>query len=197
MIHNGESLNRNILDKLRRISERNYLHINLLISRIVEKLIESQEQVEFLSDDIDLLIGVSNFILNLFEGVKSNTTEQKSLEKKNVDLLRYIHKLKVSESQKAQIDEILQSIPKRNHSQVFSNFQSVLANILSLISSEKFQDVEQGIHSLVESFGNTNSLEEQFEIMKYLYSITDLLVNRTVGLEDFKDLLSQVRMLLT
>jgi hypothetical protein len=130
--------------------------------------------------------------MNLLESVKSAAVVQKSLEAKTLDLLKYIRKLKVSNQQLQQIEELIQSFPTRNNSQIFLHFNEVLVNILKYLSSENYDDVAQGISLLLESFGNSSSLEEQFELLKYLTGINDMVISKKNN-KDFKDIFHQVQ----
>ena len=94
------------MDKLSRIIERKYININILIGKLFEKLIYSQEQIDFLSDDIDLLIKISNCILNLLDNIKS-TIVSKSLETKCTLILNYLNKIDLSAEQKIILKELL------------------------------------------------------------------------------------------
>jgi hypothetical protein len=60
------------------------------------------------------------------------------------------------------------------------------------LSSENYDDVAQGISLLLESFGNSSSLEEQFELLKYLTGINDMVISKKNN-KDFKDIFHQVQ----
>ena len=62
-------LNLNILDKLSRIIERNYININILISRIFISLLVD-ENFKLLSDDSFILINLSNQIMAILDDIK-------------------------------------------------------------------------------------------------------------------------------
>ena len=59
-------LNLNIIDKIGRIMERNYVNINILISKIYDILLE-QENLNILSDNSNILIILSNQIMTILE----------------------------------------------------------------------------------------------------------------------------------
>ena len=46
------------------------------------------------------------------------------------------------------------------------------------ISSNSFEDIFNGVSLLIESFANTNNLDEQFELIKYLPDIIDLMIKK-------------------
>ena len=120
------------MDKLSRIIERKYININILIGKLFEKLIYSQEQIDFLSDDIDLLIKISNCILNLLDNIKS-TIVSKSLETKCTLILNYLNKIDLSAEQKIILKELLNSYPTRNNSNIYKNV------LILLFSSRIYQ----------------------------------------------------------
>ena len=120
------------MDKLSRIIERKYININILIGKLFEKLIYSQEQIDFLSDDIDLLIKISNCILNLLDNIKS-TIVSKSLETKCTLILNSLNKIDLSAEQKIILKELLNSYPTRNNSNIYKNV------LILLFSSRIYQ----------------------------------------------------------
>ncbi len=131
---NQENFNRNTVDKFSRIIERKYINVNILVAKIFEILISSQEQIDFLSDDPNLIIRISNCILNLLENIKS-TLVYKSLEMKCTRLLNHLTKMNLSEQQKTMLQELLGSFPTRNHSNIYRN----VCNLY--ISSIQFQTI--------------------------------------------------------
>lgn len=108
------------MDKFSRIIERKFINVNIIVAKIFENLISFQEQIDFLSDDPDLIIRISNCILNLLENIKS-TLVYKSLETKCTNLLNHLTKLNLSEQQKTMLQELLHSFPTRNHSNILRN----------------------------------------------------------------------------
>ena len=63
-------LNKNLLDKLSRLTERKFFNVNILIAKIYENLLETTN-FGILSNDLNLLISFSNELLNILEIVKS------------------------------------------------------------------------------------------------------------------------------
>ena len=113
-------LNKNILDKLSRITERKLFNVNNLISRIYDSLLES-ENFSILSNDFNFLINFSNEILNLLDLTKSTLAAPK-LNLKCYNFLQFLIKSeKVSNEQNEQIKEIIANFPFRNSSETFKN----------------------------------------------------------------------------
>ena len=59
-------INSNIIDKIGRLIERNYVNINILISKIFDTFLE-QENLNILSDNSYILITLSNQIITILE----------------------------------------------------------------------------------------------------------------------------------
>ena len=81
-------LNSNILDKLSRIMERNYININILISKIFISLLV-EENFKLLSDDSFILINLSNQIMAIIEEIKY-TEYYYELIKKGINYMEYL-----------------------------------------------------------------------------------------------------------
>jgi len=62
---------------------------------------------------------------------------------------------------------------------------------LRYISSNSFEDIFNGVSLLIESFSNTNNLDEQFELIKYLPDIIDLMIKKE-NKKDLKEIYYQV-----
>jgi hypothetical protein len=113
-------LNKNILDKLSRITERKLFNVNILVSRIYDTLLES-ENFSILSNDFNFLINFSNEILNLLDLTKS-TLAAPRLNLKCYNFLQYLIKSQnLSNEQNEQIKEIIANFPFRNSSETFKN----------------------------------------------------------------------------
>lgn len=159
-------LNKNLIDKLSRIIERKFFNVNILIAKIYDSLLETTN-FSILSPNLDLLISFSNEILNLLDIVKS-TNVAKSLEKKCSSFLNYLltnSQSNLDDEQKDIIKELLNSFPNRNSSDAFLNFKSTRERIVALCKSTAIEDKLEGILLLMESFGDTNSLDEQFDLL--------------------------------
>ena len=166
-------LNKNIIDKLSRILERKHFNVNILIAKIYENLLDS-EYYDLLSSDTDLLIKFSNDILNLLEMIKF-TLVSKQLEIKCSSFLNYLFNLQdISEEQKNTIQELLNSFPTRNSSNTYKSviclflkkFDDICQKIIKLCSSQSVDEKMEGLNNLIEAYGNTYSLDEQFDVKK-------------------------------
>jgi len=113
-------LNRNILDKLSRITERKLFNVNILVSRIYDTLLES-ENFSILSNDFNFLINFSNEILNLLDLTRSTLLAPR-LNLKCYNFLQFLIKSQnLSNEQNDQIKEIIANFPFRNSSETFKN----------------------------------------------------------------------------
>ena len=159
-------LNKNLLDKLSRITERRYFNINILIAKIYEHLLDTNN-FEYLSNDINLLITFANETLNMLDIVKS-TSICRYLENKISCFLGYLHKtpsLDLDPEQKETIQELINAFPTRNNSDSYKNFPAMKENIIALCKSENPQNKLDGLFMLMEAFGDAYSLDEQFDLL--------------------------------
>ena len=159
-------LNKNLLDKLSRLTERKYFNVNILIAKIYENLLDTSN-FALLSNDLSLMITFSNELLNILEIVKS-TNVSRSLEKKISCFLNYLLKnneLKLEDEQRETIQELINSFPTRNASEAYKNFQTTKDTIINLCKTNAIESKLEGILTLMEAFGDTYSLEEQFDLL--------------------------------
>lgn len=157
-------LNKNIIDKISRIVERRFFNVNILIARIFENLLDSNN-FAILSGDVNLLINFSNEVLNLLENIKS-TIVSRQLEKKCLAFLNYLSNLEgINEEQKSIITELLSGFPTRNSSEIYKNFDQLKEKLQKICRNQNLEDKLEGINQMMESFGNTASLEEQFDLL--------------------------------
>ena len=159
-------LNKNILTKLSHITERKYFPINILISRIYESLLDPSNFI-YLSQDISLLISFCNDILNMLEILKS-TSISKCLDKKCACFLNYLSKhssFVLEDEQKETINELINSLPSRDTSEVYLTFSKKKDNIIRLCKSNDVSSKMEGVYVLINSFGDVYSLEEQFDLL--------------------------------
>ncbi|MCQ2821036.1 MAG: hypothetical protein MJ252_27575 [archaeon] len=159
-------LNKNILDKLSRIAERKFFNVNILIAKIYSSLLDASN-FEILSKDLNLLILFCNEVLNIMDIVKS-TNISRSLEKKCSCFLNYMldnSNIKLEDEQKETIQELLNSFPIRNTSDAYQNFPSTKDQIVDLCKKNQLDSKLEGIILLMETFGSTYSLDEQFDLL--------------------------------
>lgn len=157
-------LNKNILDKMSRIIERKFFNVNILVAKIFESLLDPNN-FPILSHDLNLLINFSNEVLNLLERIKS-TIVSRQLEKKCSSFLNYLLALDgLSDEQRDTIMELLSNFPTRNCSVVYKNFEETKEKILKMCKTQQLDEKTDGLNMLMEVFGNTASLEEQFDLL--------------------------------
>jgi Fe-S-cluster containining protein len=173
-------LNRNILDKLGRIIERKYFNVNLFISKIFVNLLESSNY-DLLSNNINLLIAFSNLTINVLD-IISSTSNSINLEKKISSFLNYLlnnNSFQLQEEQKETIENLINNFPTRNNSEIYKNFKDKKDIIISYCQSITVDDKIEGIYQLMEAFGDTYSLEEQFDLLfDYCPQIFKALINK-------------------
>ena len=80
-------INKNLLDKVNRIIERKYLNVTIILAKIFNSLLESSNY-NILSNDVNLLISLSNSILNILE-IIFRTNIAFDLEKKCSSFLNF------------------------------------------------------------------------------------------------------------
>jgi hypothetical protein len=157
-------LNKNILDKLSRIIERKYFNVNILVAKIYENILDPYN-FDILSSDVNLLINFSNEVLNLLEEIKS-TIVSRQLEKKCSSFLNYIQQIEgISEEQKQTINELLSGFPTRHSSNVYKTFDELKDKISRLAKNSNNDDKMEALTLLIENYGNTCGLEEQFDLL--------------------------------
>ena len=179
---NGKNfiLNRNLLDKLNRLVERKYININVLIGKIFNDLLETSN-FEILSNDTNILIQLSNQILNTLDIIKT-TNVSLNLEKKCSTFLNYLlqnAKINLDDEQKEILQELLNSFPSRYNSEAYKNFKDIKDNIIQYCQSEQLENKVEGIDILISNFNNTYSIHEQFDLLfQYVTQIVKSLINK-------------------
>ena len=160
-------LNLNIIDKIGRIMERNYVNINILISKIYDILLE-QENLNILSENSNILIILSNQIMTILEIIKSCHNYQE-LTEKSINYMTYLTDNSdkfLSQEQSEIIINLQNQLSSKLKSEAFVNFQNNhLKDILTLCKSEYAEEKEKGIEYLSIYFSKLNSLNEQFELL--------------------------------
>jgi hypothetical protein len=125
-------LNKNIVDKLSRLTERKFFNINLQVAKIYDNLLEPSF-FKYLNNDTNILISFANNVLNLLEVIKS-TMISSQLEKKCNAFLNYILTIKdISSEQLEILNELIKSFPTRNSSEIFKNVIIFLMHLLSMM----------------------------------------------------------------
>ena len=160
-------LNSNIIDKIGRIIERNYVNINILISKIFDIFLE-QENLNILSDNSNILIILSNQIMTILEIIKSCYNFQE-LTEKSINYMTYLTDNSdrfLSQEQSDIIINLQNQLSSKLKSQAFVNFQNNhLKEILTLCKGESPEEKYQGIENLNIYFSKLNSLNEQYDLL--------------------------------
>jgi hypothetical protein len=111
--------------------ERKFFNINILIAKIFDNLLES-ENFDILSDDFNLLINFSNEVLNLLDFIKSTLVAHR-LNLRCYNFLQFLIKTnKLSQEQKESINEILENFPLRNSSETYKSVLLIIIHLLLL-----------------------------------------------------------------
>ena len=179
---NGKNfiLNRNLLDKLNRLVERKYFNINILIGKIFNDLLETSN-FDILSNDTNLLIQLSNQILNNLDIIKT-TNVSLNLEKKCSTFLNFLlqnKNINLDDEQKEILQELLNSFPSKFNSESYKNFNTIKDNIIQYCQSEQLENKIEGIDLLISNFNNTFSIHEQFDLLfQYVTQIIKSLINK-------------------
>ena len=160
-------LNLNIIDKIGRIIERNYVNINILISKIFDIFLE-KDNLKYLSDNSNILIILSNQIMTILEIIKSCDFCQE-LTEKSINFMIYLTDNSdkfLSQEQTEIITNLQNQLSSKVKSEAFTNFQNNhLKEILALCKGETANEKEKGIENLTTYFSKLNSLNEQFELL--------------------------------
>ena len=163
---NNFILNSNIIDKLDRLLERNYININILISKIFDIFLD-KENLNILSDNHVILINLSNQIVTILDIIKS-CDNYYELTEKAINYLSYLidNSEKFLSSEQTEIITNLQNqLNIKLKSNALTNFQNNLKNILTLCKGETAEEKEKGIEILNSYFSKLNSLNEQIELL--------------------------------
>ena len=159
-------LNSNIIDKLDRLLERNYININILISKIFDIFLD-KENLNILSDNHVILINLSNQIVTILDIIKS-CDNYYELTEKAINYMSYLidNSEKFLSSEQTEIITNLQNqLNIKLKSNALTNFQNNLKNILTLCKGETAEEKEKGIEILNSYFSKLNSLNEQIELL--------------------------------
>ena len=159
-------LNSNIIDKLDRLLERNYININILISKIFDIFLD-KENLNILSDNHVILINLSNQIVTILDIIKS-CDNYYELTEKAINYMSYLidNSEKFLSSERTEIITNLQNqLNIKLKSNALTNFQNNLKNILTLCKGETAEEKEKGIEILNSYFSKLNSLNEQIELL--------------------------------
>ena len=160
-------LNSNIIDKLSRIIERNYININILISQIFSTLL-TEDNINYLSNNSSVLTGLSNLVVSVLEEI-SYTDYSYELIPKSINYIEYLseNSSKYLSQEQIRIISVLQNqLNSKLTSKAFIDFKNIhIHNILTLCKGQTAEEKEKGIEQLNAHFYELNSLKEQFDIL--------------------------------
>jgi hypothetical protein len=160
-------LNSNIIDKLGRILERNYININILISKIFNILL-NEENIPLLSDNPIILINLSNQLMTVLDIIKSCENFDE-LTKKSINYMKYLTENSdkyLSEEQTDIINNLQKVLNEKIVSPAYVNFKNNFEkDILIYCKGESIEEKGKGLENLNSYFYKLNSLNEQFELL--------------------------------
>lgn len=160
-------LNPNIIDKINRIIEKNFININILISKIFNIFLD-EENIPILSDNPAILISLSNQIMTILEIIKS-CDHYNELTKKSINYMKYLsnNSEKYLSDEQTEIINNLQSVlNEKIISPAYINFKNNFEkDILAFCKSSTSEEKERGLENLNTYFYKLNSINEQFELL--------------------------------
>ena len=174
-------LNFNILDKINRLSQRNYININILLSKILYNILNASN-FQLLSDDSKVLIFLSNIAMNLLESIASYELYQ-SLIKRVITFLNYLKNNSdryLNNEQSNIINTIQKNLGEKVYSNEYNTFGKNYQNdILSFFAKESLNEKEKGIINLYNYFFRLKTLNEQFDLLcVYGYLIINAIMDK-------------------
>ena len=175
-------LNLNILDKINRILERNFININILISKIFNIFL-LKDNIPLLSNNPSILINFSNQILSLLDIIKSYD-KLNELIKNSLNYIQYLEKNSdkyLSSEQSEIINSIASKLNEKIVSSTYTYFQKNFErDILTLCRGESMEEKEKGLENLNKYFLRLKSLNEQFELLcQYGQDIIKGIINKS------------------
>ena len=174
-------LNYNILDKINRLSQRNYININITLSKILYTILNATN-FQILSDDSKTLIFLSNISMNLLELISSYELYQ-SLIKRVITFLNFLKNNSDKYLNSEQFN-IINNIQKNLGEKLYSNEYNSFGNnyqkdIISFFNKESSNEKEKGIINLYNYFFRLKTLNEQFDLLcEYGYLILNAIMDK-------------------
>ena len=174
-------LNSNILVKIDRLSQRNYININILISKILYMILDANN-FKLLSDDSRTLIILCNISMNLLEMISSYELCE-SLIKRVITFLNFLKNNSTKYLNNEQLN-IINNIQKNLGEKIYSKEYTSFGNnyqkdILSFFYKESSNEKEKGIINLFNYFFRLKKLNEQFDLLcEFGYLILNAIMNK-------------------
>ena len=174
-------LNSNILVKIDRLSQRNFININILISKIIYTILDANN-FKLLSDDSRALITLCNISMNLLEMISSYELCE-SLIKRVITFLNFLKNNSDKYLNSEQLN-IIKNIQKNLGEKIYSKEYTYFGNnyqkdILFYFYKESSNEKEKGIINLFNNFFKLKSLYEQFDLLcEFGYLILNAIMNK-------------------
>ena len=174
-------LNANIIDKINRLIKRNYININILISKIIYSILDASN-FSLLSNDSYILINFSNLCINILDIISLYDLSH-NLIKRIITFLKYLENNATKFLDLDQI-EIIKNIQKSLTEKITSNYYILFKNnlqydILSYFSKENLREKEKGLFNLYSYFFKFGTINEQFDLLcEYGHLILNAIINR-------------------
>ena len=174
-------LNSNILVKIDRLSQRNYININILISKILYMILDANN-FKLLSDDSRTLIILCNISMNLLEMISSYELCE-SLIKRVITFLNFLKNNSTKYLNNEQlniINNIQKNLGEKIYSKEYTSFGiNYQKDILSFFYKESSNEKEKGIINLFNYFFRLKKLNEQFDLLcEFGYLILNAIMNK-------------------
>jgi hypothetical protein len=173
-------INKNILDKVNRIIERKNLNSTIILAKIFNTLLESSNY-NILSNDANLLISLSNSILNILE-IIYRTNIAFELEKKCSSFLNFLNtntNFTLEEEQEEIIKDLISTFPTKNSSDSYKNFPFRKKIIMRFCEEDSEEDKLNGILQLIDYFNQTISINEQYDmLLEHCTQIIKVIINK-------------------
>ena len=174
-------LNQNIIDKLNRIIKRNYININILITKIIYSFLDASN-FSILSNDSHVLVNFANTCINILDLISLYELCY-NLTKRVITFLKFLErntKKYLDSEQMEIIKNIQQSLTGKITSYSYISFKSNFQkDILSYFSKESLGEKQKGLMNLYSYFFKFNTINEQFDLLcEYGHLIINSIINQ-------------------
>ena len=174
-------LNPNIIDKINRIIKRNFININILVSKIIYSILDASN-LSFLSDNSNILINFTNLCIDVLD-ITSLYELNHNLTKRIITFLKYLenNSQKYLDSEQMEIVKniqktLLEKITSYSYISFKNNYQN---NILSYLSNDSLREKQKGLLNLYSYFFKFNTINEQFDLFcEYGHLILNSIINQ-------------------
>ena len=174
-------LNINIIDKINRIIKRNYININILISKIIYSILDASN-FQILSDDSHTLINFTNTCINVLDIISLYELSH-NLTKRIITFLKYLEnnpKKYLDSEQTEMVKNLQKTLSEKITSHSYISFKNNYQNsILSYFSKESLGEKEKGLLNLYSYFFRFSTINEQFDLLcEYGHLILNSIINQ-------------------